>query len=416
MVVDDKHRPGHALIVSPGPGRSEGCWSISLISGRRARAKEINVEASPIREEITMAIETQRRRSSAVVLAVVLLSALELVNPGLPSAVAAGDDIVVTTTIQAAVDSASPGDTVLVPAGTYREAVNVTKSSITIIGQPGAVLDGTGLGAPVGVRVRSTDGTRLTDFTLEGFEVRGYTVSGVLLRGVDRFRLTGGRYIDNPLYGIFPIASTQGRVDHNVVSGSMDSGIYIGQSTDILIETNVTHDNTVGIEVELASRITVRNNVATGNAVGAIVFAIPGLPVKVTQDILVEGNTFSGNRRPNTLTDRDELLAAVPGGIGILNVAGDRVHVLNNTINGNASAGIGVIALPPEFAALDPAIDPIPDDGVVSGNVTHGNGSSPDPRLAPFPAVDVVWDGNGSTCFDVQKSTRTFPSPLPPCM
>jgi hypothetical protein len=148
--------------------------------------------------------------------------------------------------------------------------------------------------------------------------------------------------------------------------------------------------------------------------VGAIVFTLPGLPVKVTEDILLEGNTFSGNRRPNTLTDPQEFLSAVPGGIGILNVAGDRVHVIDNTISGNASAGIGVIALPPKFA-VDPAVDPVPDDGVVSGNTTNGNGSAPDPRLAPFPAADVIWDGSGSTCFDIKKSTRTFPSQLPPC-
>lgn len=328
----------------------------------------------------------------------------------------ADDDVIsVTSTIQAAVDAAQPGDSILVPAGTYREAVTVTKSGITLIGQPGAVLDGTGLGAAVGVRVRSTDGTRLTDFTLDGFEIRGYTLSGVLLRGVDRFRITGGRYVDNPLYGIFPIASTVGQIDHNQVSGSFDSGIYIGQSTDILIEKNIAHDNTVGIEVELASRITVRENIATANSIGAIIFVIPGRPVKVTEDILLEANTFSGNRRPNTNTDADELLAAVPGGIGILNVGGDRVRVIGNTVSGNASAGIGVIALPGGYAQLDPQVDPTPDGGVVTGNTVRGNGSSPDPRLAPFPGSDVIWDGSGFTCFGVQKSTHTFPSPLPPC-
>jgi parallel beta-helix repeat protein len=333
------------------------------------------------------------------------------VHPGV-----ADDDIIsVTSTIQAAVDAAQPGDTILVPAGTYPEAVTVTKSGITLIGDPGAVLDGTGLGIPVGVRVRSTDGTRLTDFTLDGFEIRGYTLSGVLLRGVDRFRITGGRYVDNPLYGVFPIASTEGRIDRNLVSGSLDSGIYIGQSTDILIEKNVAHDNTVGIEVELASRITVRENTATANSIGAIIFVIPGRTVKVTDDILLEGNTFSGNRRPNTNTDAAELLAAVPGGIGVLNVGGDRVHVIGNTVSGNASAGIGVIALPDGYALLDPLVDPVPDGGVVAGNTVSGNGTSPDPRLAPFPGSDLIWDGSGSTCFDVQKSTRTFPSPLPPC-
>ena len=361
-----------------------------------------------------MVASIRGRRVSVIALLAAASTFVTLVGDIRPGG-AADDVILVTSTIQAAVDAAQPGDSILVPAGTYREAVTVTKSGITLIGQPGAVLDGTGVGATVGVRVRSTDGTRLTDFTLDGFEIRGYTLSGVLLRGVDRFRITGGRYVDNPLYGIFPIASTEGQIDRNQVSGSFDSGIYIGQSTDILIEKNIAHDNTVGIEVELASRITVRENIATTNSIGAIIFVIPGRPVKVTDDILMEGNTFSGNRRPNTNTDADELLAAVPGGIGILNVGGDRVRLVGNTVSGNASAGIGVIALPEGYAQLDPQVDPTPDGGVVTGNTVRGNGSSPDPRLAPFPGSDVIWDGSGSTCFDVQKSTDTVPSPLPPC-
>lgn len=332
-----------------------------------------------------------------------------------PATSAAADTNVVTTTIQAAVDASAPGDTIVIPAGVYREAVRVTKSGLTIIGEDGAVLDGAGLAAPVGIRVRSTDGGRLSGFSLSGLEIRGYTLSGVLLRGVDGFRLTEGRYVDNPLYGIFPIASTDGRIDHNEVSGARDSGIYIGQSTDILIDANVVHDNTVGIEVELASRITVRRNIATSNAIGAIVFAIPGLPVKATEDVLIEDNTLSGNRRQNPLTEPDELLSAVPGGIGLLNIAGDRVRIIGNTVNGNASAGIGVISLPPEYAELDPAVDPVPDGGVLSGNVTQGNGTNPDPRLTPFPAVDVIWDGSGTTCFEVSRSAKTWPAPLPTC-
>ena len=40
--------------------------------------------------------------------------------------------IVVSTTIQAAVDTANPGDTVRVPPGIYHENVLVTKDNITI--------------------------------------------------------------------------------------------------------------------------------------------------------------------------------------------------------------------------------------------------------------------------------------------
>ena len=310
---------------------------------------------------------------------------------------AAGDTIVVTTTIQAAVDAADPGDTVLVPAGTYAETVNVTEPGITIRGSRGAVLDGSGLGLQFGIRVRSLDGSRLDGFTLDGLTIRGYTRYGSQVSGVDNFRLTGTRYVDNPLYGLFPVRCTHGRVDHNYVSGSFDSGVYVGQCSDVLVDHNVAHDNTIGLEVELSTRIVVEDNVSTDNAIGALVQISPLRPVKVTQDVLVRRNVLSGNNRPNTITEG--FLGELPGGVGIANVAGDDVRIIDNVVSGNRSAGVGVVSLPPEVLALDPALDPFPDGGEVRGNVARGNGFDPDPRLAPLPGADVVWDLTGSPCF-----------------
>ena len=343
-------------------------------------------------------------RSVMVVLG--LVAAGLVVTPG--TSQAAGDTIVVTTTIQAAVDAADPGDTVLVPAGTYTETVLVTEPGITVRGPRGAVLDGAALGLQFGIRVRSLDGSRLDGFTLEGLTIRGYSRYGSQVSGVDNFRLTGTRYLDNPLYGLFPVRCSHGRVDHNEVSGSYDSGVYVGQCTDVLVDHNVAHDNTIGLEVELSSRIVVEDNVSTDNAIGALVQLTPGRPVKVTQDVLVRGNVLSGNDRPNTVTD-GSLLAGLPGGVGVANVGGDDVRILDNVVSGNPSGGIGVVSLPAAVVALDPTLDPTPDGGEVRGNVARGNGYDPDPRLAPLPGVDVVWDLTGSPCFEVLRGTRMFP-------
>ena len=47
--------------------------------------------------------------------------------------------------------------------------------------------------------------------------------------------------------------------------------------------------------------------------------------------------------------------------------------------------------------------------------MARGNGFDPDPRLAPLPGADVVWDVTGSPCFEVPPGTRTFPPVLPAC-
>ena len=180
---------------------------------------------------------------------------------------------------------------------------------------------------------------------------------------MDNFRLTGTRYLDNPLYGLFPVRCTHGRVDHNDVSGSYDSGVYVGQCSDVLVDHNVAHDNTIGLEVELSTRVVVEDNVSTDNALGALVQISPLRPVKVTQDVLVRRNVLSGNNRPNTITEG--FLGALPGGIGIANIAGDDVRIVDNVVSGNRSAGIGVVSLPAAVLALDPALDPTPDGGEV---------------------------------------------------
>src|SRR5215472_7777444 len=324
--------------------------------------------------------------------------------------------IVVSTTIQSAVDAAQPGDIVQVPQGTYRENVVVTKDNITIEASPGAVLDGMGLAGNTGIKVAPPNSSgRINGFVLSGMTIQNFSLSGVLLRSTDNFRITGGTFVGNDEYGIFPIQSSEGLIDHNYVSGSDDTGIYVGQSHDILVKKNRAIDCTVGIEVELSSHIDVRNNTAKGNTIGLVVQVLPGLSIAVTSDINITGNKLIGNNRANPVTDPGELLSRLPSGIGFLNVGGDRVIVEGNTASENKSAGIVVIQLPPQLASLDPRLDPFPDDNRIRDNLVMGNGSDPDSKLTPFPGADLLWDlSGGGNCWTGNVFKSAFPS-LPSC-
>ena len=101
--------------------------------------------------------------------------------------------------IQAAVDAASPGDTILVKAGTYKETVVVTKSDLTIQGQD-AVLGAPTEAPPPGPcsdpeKPSAVDGfcvsgvidpttftvtTYVENVTITGFQVSGFTGSGII--------------------------------------------------------------------------------------------------------------------------------------------------------------------------------------------------------------------------------------------
>jgi parallel beta-helix repeat protein len=357
-----------------------------------------------------MSIVYLRRAAAAAALAVPLTALA-----GTPAG-AAVHTVRVVTTIQDAVNRAAPGDTVLVPAGTYRESVLVTTPGLTITSAQGAVLDG-GSSKAVGIQVQpKAPSNRMTGFTLRGLRIQNFADVGVLVSDVDGVRLTGGDYRGNAEYGLFPIRSS-GRIDHNTVSGSDDSGIYVGQADDVLVDHNLAQGNTIGVEVELSTHVQVEDNLIAGNSVGALVQIVPDLPATLTRDVTLTGNTIVGNNRPNPVTDPEELLSLLPSGIGVLSVGADDVRIKGNTVTANRSLGIGIISLPAEIAATDPRLEPAPDRNAVAANLVTGNGRAPDPsRPNPLVGVDVAWDGTGTgNCFTVPRTARTFPLSLPAC-
>src|SRR5512132_1383400 len=137
-------------------------------------------------------------RRISIISAVVVLTVLGCAVVASPAAALAGRTILVTTTIQAAVDVAQAGDTIQVPPGTYRESVLVTKSHLTIAGSRAAILDAAGF--RVGIRVGSGSISRggpaptcpllaVQGFTLRGLTVKHAGFSGVFLIGVDGYHL-----------------------------------------------------------------------------------------------------------------------------------------------------------------------------------------------------------------------------------
>jgi parallel beta-helix repeat protein len=326
----------------------------------------------------------------------------------------------VTTTIQAAVDAAGPGDTVVVPPGTYRESVLIDKSDLTVRGSRGAIIDADGF--TNGIRVGSGEETpgpagfpvcpplALRNVTVEGLTVHNAEDNGIFLIGVDGFRVRGGRYLDNHEYGVFPRCSTHGLVEGNLAEGANDTGIYVGNDTEVLVTGNRAAGNTSGFEVENSSSVVVRANYASGNTAGILVFVLPGLPRTTTDHVLVEGNVVTRNNRPNPVPpDSGEELGLVPTGSGILDVAGDDVTFRRNVVVGNDSVGIAVVASP--FAGLDPRVEPNPDRTHVVDNVFLHNGLHPDPLRAGGRAADIVYDGSGSgNCFARNVFGTDFPS------
>jgi parallel beta-helix repeat protein len=326
----------------------------------------------------------------------------------------------VATTIQAAVDAAGPGDTVLVPPGTYRESVLIDKSDLTLRGSRGAIVDAhgfiNGIRVGIGEEAPGPDGfpvcpaLALRNVTVEGLTVRNAEDNGIVLTGVDGFQVRGGRYLDNHEYGVFPRCSTHGAVEGNLAEGADDTGIYVGNDTEVSVTGNRAAGNTSGFEVENSSDVVVRGNRASGNTAAILVFVLPGLPRTTTDHVLVEGNVAMRNNRPNPVPpDSGEDLGLVPTGSGILDIAGDDVTFRHNIVLGNESVGIAVLATP--FAGQDPRVEPNPDRTRVVDNLILRNGLHPDPLRTAGNAADILYDGSGTgNCFARNVFRTEFPS------
>ena len=325
---------------------------------------------------------------------------------------AAAEDVVVRSSIQAAVDAAHPGDTVVVPPGRYHESVTIAKSGITIRGSRGAVLDASGFS--VGIRAASAPGgpgcpaPSLSGIVVDGLRVENAGFTGVLLRGVDGFAVRDGVYAGNEEYAVFPICSRNGLIEGNHVEGTDDAAIYVGNSHDVVVERNHATDSTVGIEIENSTDLVVRDNTAIGNTAGIVIFVLPGLALPVTEVVLVERNVVMHNNRPNPVLPNQDAVGSIPTGTGILSVGADRVVVRENRVVGNDSGGIAVIALP--FPNPDPRVDPFPDSTQVLSNVALANGRRPDPLRSSFAGADLIYDGSGTdNCF----AENIFASSIP---
>jgi nitrous oxidase accessory protein NosD len=168
--------------------------------------------------------------------------------------------------IQAAIDAASAGDTILVKPGTYAEALVVQTDDLTLKGSKGTVL--TMPEAAENICTELSGGTvvgicalgeinpetfevieYLEGPSISGFTIRGFTDSGIIALGTDRFRAIHNRAQDNDGYGIFSILSTRPVLAYNKTSGNGDAGLYVGGEQDVRARVfgNATWDNAIGI-------------------------------------------------------------------------------------------------------------------------------------------------------------------------
>jgi len=301
---------------------------------------------------------------------------------------------------------AIPGDVLLLKAGKYEllSGLNLLTDNVTIRGQGHAKTilsfknqtDGSfGL-------LASGDNLVLENFAVEDTSHNAIKVLGaenVTFRGI-RTEWTGGPKTTNGAYGLYPVQCKNVLIENCIAIGAADAGIYVGQSTDVIVRNCRAEWNVAGIEIENTINADVYDNVVTNNTGGLLVFDLPGLPQKNGHHVRLFRNHIFKNNTKN-FAPKGNMVASVPAGSGVLVMATDDVEVFENKIEENRSFSVSVVSFLIYGKKLkDKNYDPYPEGVFIHDNQITGGGTDPEDELGlvlksmiglPLPAI--VFDG-----------------------
>jgi parallel beta-helix repeat protein len=241
-------------------------------------------------------------------------------------------------------------------------------------------------------------------FDTPGDGIRGDKIDDIAFEGIHVI-WPDVASLDNGAYGLYPVQSNGVTIRDCLVDGARDAGVYVGQSTAILVENNEARGNVAGIEIENSTDAIVRGNHAHDNTAGILVFNLPGLDIGDGQRTNVYDNDIDNNNVPN-FGEPGTVVSMVPPGIGVLLLAADRNEVADNRITNNDSVGIVVLLYsdmlfpPPD----DADFDIYAEGNFVHDNVFEGNGQNPADLILlvtenAMPTPDIMFDG----CSDPDK-------------
>ena len=353
--------------------------------------------------------------------------------------------------ILTAIFEANAGDTVLLCEGKFD-----MPTGLLINSKPGLTLKGAGMkktflnfansDSAEGINASYSDGLILQDFTVEdtpGNGIRIFRSEKIVLRGVSaRWHDAAGRDETDPdytprsdvgAYALYPVEVRKILMENCEAHGASDAGIYVGQSSDVLVRNCLATYNVAGYEFENTYRAVFENNVATKNTGGFLIFDLPDLRQYGEKNIVRNNKSFNNNTE--NFAPIGNIVGLTPRGTGMLILASDQLEIYGNEIYDNDTIGIAMV----NFGLVDnkyPDLryDFYPEGVEIYNNTFKNNGSNPQQpnadrgvasalplllRVKNFGrGADIVWDGgedtpNGCTEYPKDKDGKPLNEPSP---
>ncbi|HEX3772351.1 MAG TPA: parallel beta-helix domain-containing protein [Polyangiaceae bacterium] len=316
--------------------------------------------------------------------------------------------------ISAAFASVKDGDTLAFAAGTFtfdNQLALGTANDVTVIGagMGKTILDFKGQKqGDDALFAQSVQNLTYEDLTVRdapGNATRALMVTGLTYRSME-VTWTASDSSTHGAYGLYPVQSANVLIEKCKISGASDSGVYVGQSQQIVVRDNEAFKNVAGIEIENSFFADVYDNDSHDNVAGILVFDLPGLQQEGGHDIRVHGNTIQSNNTFSFAASGD-IVSLVPAGTGFFVMANHDVEVFGNEIVDNNDSASGIISYAlAQMPTNDANYDEYPSKIYLHDNTYTGNGGRPDftkdiggvllTGESAYPGghvPDVLWDG-----------------------